>query len=481
MTRSPGWQVGIAIGYTLLASVLILLLFFDRVYDDPFITYRYAANLANGLGFIYNAGEHVQSTTTPLFTLLLASLTWLGGEQTPLPFVAHVIGALSLGLGGLIIWRLGHVWKTPWAGWTGLLLYPIFPLVVITLGSETPLYISLCLGTILLYTKQRYYGAAILAALAILTRPDGILIALVLAGHYLLLVRKAIPWKAVLVFLLITGAWALFAWLYFGSVLPVTLVAKQQQMNIANTERFSAGFLTVLQWFDQWPYWLALAVAILGTIAIFWKGRPWLILLLWTIIYFLGYSLLGVSRYFWYYAPLVPGFLALMGLGVEALQDTLKKAWTFLRMKQSKGIYLVPLSLIIFFILAQFVSLWNLNQLPDPRSELYQKAGDWLAKNTPTTINVGTLETGIIGYYSQRPMIDFTGLLYPDVAANIQAGSSYEDSARYVIDHYHPDVLVMQRGLYPTLEEEYVSKYCRSMITFQDQAFAYPIVIYNCQ
>ena len=479
--HNPGWQTGIAISYAILASILVLLLFFDRVYDDPFITYRYATNLANGLGFIYNFGERIQSTTTPLFTLLLSILTLLGVNQATLPFIAHVIGAISLGVGGYIIWRLGQEWKTPWAGWTALLLYPIFPLVVITLGSETPLYITFCLGTILLYTKQRYLGTAFLVALTVLTRPDGIVLAIVLAAHYLLFVRKAIPWHAVLVFLLITGAWALFAWLYFGSVLPVTLVVKQQQVNISSTEKFAGGFLTILQWFEQWPYWLSLALAMVGTIAIFLRGRKWLILIGWTILYFIAYSLLGVSRYFWYYAPLVPGYLALVGLGVESLQVNIKKVWNWLHGKETRGIILIPISLIIFFVLALSVNLWNLTQLPDPRSELYKKAGEWLAINTPTHIFVGTLETGIIGYYSQRQMIDFTGLLYPDVAANFQVGNTYEDSARYVIDQYHPDVLVIQKGFYPDLEEAYITKYCRPMITFQDQAYTYPLVIYNCQ
>ena len=40
--------------------------------DDAFITYRYAENLAGGLGFVYNAGERVYGTTTPLLTLVLA-------------------------------------------------------------------------------------------------------------------------------------------------------------------------------------------------------------------------------------------------------------------------------------------------------------------------------------------------------------------------------------------------------------------------
>ena len=33
--------------------------------DDAYITYRYARNLADGAGFVYNPGERVLGTTPP--------------------------------------------------------------------------------------------------------------------------------------------------------------------------------------------------------------------------------------------------------------------------------------------------------------------------------------------------------------------------------------------------------------------------------
>ena len=46
--------------------------------DDAPITYRYAENLAAGHGFVYNIGERILGTSTPLYTLLLAGLRVLG-------------------------------------------------------------------------------------------------------------------------------------------------------------------------------------------------------------------------------------------------------------------------------------------------------------------------------------------------------------------------------------------------------------------
>src|SRR5258708_17172329 len=48
-----------------------------RTIDDAFITFRYARNLLSGNGFVFNPGQHVLGTTTPLYTLLLAVLAAL--------------------------------------------------------------------------------------------------------------------------------------------------------------------------------------------------------------------------------------------------------------------------------------------------------------------------------------------------------------------------------------------------------------------
>ena len=41
--------------------------------DDAFISNRYAENLANGLGLVYNAGERVEGYTNLSWTLMLAA------------------------------------------------------------------------------------------------------------------------------------------------------------------------------------------------------------------------------------------------------------------------------------------------------------------------------------------------------------------------------------------------------------------------
>lgn len=60
-------------------------------YDDAFITFRYAQNLAAGHGLVYNIGERILGTTSPLFALILSLPALLGLD---LPLVAQILNIL---------------------------------------------------------------------------------------------------------------------------------------------------------------------------------------------------------------------------------------------------------------------------------------------------------------------------------------------------------------------------------------------------
>ena len=57
----------------ILLTGMIRLLIGPRIIDDAFITFRYAQNIAESQGFVYNLGERVMDTTTFFFTLMLTT------------------------------------------------------------------------------------------------------------------------------------------------------------------------------------------------------------------------------------------------------------------------------------------------------------------------------------------------------------------------------------------------------------------------
>src|SRR5260370_31398240 len=61
--------------------------------DDAYITFRYARNLADGLGLVYNSGEWVLGTTAPLWAIILGAGYRLG--LTDLPWLATAVSAVS--------------------------------------------------------------------------------------------------------------------------------------------------------------------------------------------------------------------------------------------------------------------------------------------------------------------------------------------------------------------------------------------------
>ena len=511
------WQAAITCFYLLSVSFFLFQLFSHWAYDDPFITYRYAYNLSHGYGFVYNPGERVLSTTTPLFAILLAALSSL----TPnLPQLANLVGAFSLALGGLFIWLLARSWEAPWIGWAGLLLYPTFPLVVSTLGSETPLYLAFCLGAFAFYAAKRYPLAAVFSALAVLTRPDGALVPALLGLDYLLRHSKiripdrmrgfsqavlhrpteitteaspagGSPWRAILIFLCLTIPWFIFAWIYFGSPWPATLAAKQHQGAMAVSQQFAPGFLTIIKGYaSSWFYWIEASLALFGAVFIAWRARRWLLFLSWTGLYFLAYTILGITRYYWYYAPLVPGFIVLVGSSIWALSG----AWRtrhYLAPVEGQGqpspgerhtIFLAA-SLLILLSVLQGSNLLRLQHNSDQRAAIYRAVGVWLQGKTPPQARIGALEVGIIGYYARRPMVDFAGLIQPDIAAQLNVNTTYDDAALWAANQYRPDYLVLNNGQFPMLQQGYLADNCQILKRFPGKGYGYPgsLLVYSCK
>ena len=126
------------------------------------------------------------------------------------------------------------------------------PLLWLSLGLETALFLALALGVIVTYRGGRLRWTAILLALATLTRGDGLILTGIVASHYALgwltrrgraaasqsqtmgpPVRTAL--EAVGVYLVVLLP--LLAWLTwrFGSPLPATLRAKAAQTELGVT------------------------------------------------------------------------------------------------------------------------------------------------------------------------------------------------------------------------------------------------------
>jgi arabinofuranosyltransferase len=149
----------------------------EHTIDDAYISYRYAKNLARGLGLVFNEGERIEGYTNFLFTCLLAAAYKLGADPD---HTAKIIGALSafgsIGCMYAISARLWPVGVTPVVS-TWFLATSTVTAGYAVFGLETSFFVFLLLLATWLFLRERarpeafpWSGAAL--ALAGLTRPE---------------------------------------------------------------------------------------------------------------------------------------------------------------------------------------------------------------------------------------------------------------------------------------------------------------------
>ncbi len=147
--------------------------------DDAYITFRYARNIAQGHGPVFNPGERVEGYTNPLWTYLLACGIRLGLAPQVL---AQALGwASGVGVLASSWWLAAQL--AGWSAWAGLV-----PLSLATSrdlvawsssGLEMGLFTLLVVLTLARSLHESRAGgpplSAWLSALAALTRPEGLL------------------------------------------------------------------------------------------------------------------------------------------------------------------------------------------------------------------------------------------------------------------------------------------------------------------
>ena len=438
-----------------LALFVWLLLMKEFRLDDSFITYRYAQNPARGVGLVYNEGEAILSTTAPLYAALLALLSFVAPD---FHILGGLLGTISIGLGGWLVASLLPT-RIPkairiWAG----LVYVLSSVLWLALGMETALWIMLVLTAFYLVQSQRWTWAGLLVGLATLTRPDallpGVLLGITAFGTTVNQFNTRERWWLPLPGYSLAAMtpiilFALWAWSTYGSPFPATLGAKSAQAILGIT-----GFGPFV---TTWDGALLIAQSLLaqsslyitfGLLALF--GLPQLLtaipalIVIWGALHLLAYTFLGVAPYRWYYAPLLPGLVILMAFGLNFIDTRLR----------TRKIILSPAivaAIAAFPLLAEIASLGLIARrfeeggpteamLPIVDWDAYRQVGDWLRGETPDDSIVGVSEVGQVGFYAERWMTDYLGLLQPDVADMLERGDLYSWLAGYA-----PDYLVFQR------------------------------------
>ena len=458
----------------------------NKSYDDAFITYRYAKNLALGQGFNYNVGQIYLGTTTPLLSLLLAALAKLTTVDL-IPIFGQWLTAISLaGLCFLTYLQLRD--KHRIASIVSALVTLCSPALVSLWGGESLQLLCLLAGGFYFYSRGYRGLAYVLLALAYLTRAEGGL-AIVLVGVHEWLSQRHLPVRGILVTTLFVGAWSVFSFITFGSPLPGTLGAKIAQMH---SGMWSPFLLTSLDWVRSFAlkspnfptdsnvtYSLLYILVLAGGVFLLLHRTfdNW-IFPVWILLYAIGYHLINVPFYPWYALPLFYAIALMAGKGVQLIYDWLMRWTTRWARLLSLGIGAVSVMAILFVMGSDTYHV--VTQPVSAIQHIYIKTGLWMHEHVPADATVGYFEIGFIGFYSERNLIDAAGLINPNVAAHIAKGDF-----KWVYLHYQPDYLLINATRwYPRLgsirDEAWFSKaYKPVMVISEPGYFDSPITIYQ--
>lgn len=409
-------------------------------YDDAYITYRYADNLRRGLGLVYNPGEWVLGTTTPLFALLLGVI---GFVVPNLEALGHWVGILcwivAVWAAIALLWEAGR----PRAAFAAGLLIAVEPACLPSLGMETHLVVALMLTVAWAWLKGHRVLTALLAASLLLARQDSALW-LLLLGIEVWRRRGAVPWRETAGAFLLTLPWFLYAGLRYGSILPNSALAKLGQnelMPVGGQEPFlqmlwAAGTVGL----HPVVVFLSVAALVLGVWVILRSARSFWWLLAWTAAYVAIYTWLDVASFPWYFVPALMVLSLIMALGLGSLLGDGRAPTT----KQEHGLrrpllaWLAPSLGGVFLLTLLLGRGAQLQATVGNRGtrSAYEQVGRWLAGNTSDQSDVASIEIGIIGYLSQRPILDTMGLVSPDMAQH-QVG--WLETLAYALNAHAPN------------------------------------------
>jgi hypothetical protein len=464
-----------------------------RTIDDSFITYRYVYNILAGNGFVYNPGEHVLGTTTPLYTLLLVAIgSLIGGAQAPFPQISMVLNALIDSVTCLLLLRLGRQLGSERAGLGTALVWAIAPFsVTFSIGGlETSLYVFLLVGLISLHLERHHILAAFLASLALLTRPDALILLGPVGLDRLWQIIKTFPEgknrsniifyrdlaQEALVFLLPTLTWGVFASLKFGGPIPHSITAKTLAYQLPS----EAAFIRLLQHYFT-PFlehltfttsWIGLAIVLypflflLGArqaIRLTYRIWPFII---YPWIYLVVFAIANPLIFRWYLTPPLPAYILFILIGADRLIVEVAQLIARRQGRQEPDPTrfntmgpILRLTLIFFVILAPtLMSLQEWSIHPDhgldrPAPDmawyqlelLYRQAADSLIPeiNQHQSGELPVLaagDVGVLGFYTQTRILDTVGLNTPVSTHYYPLDPSY-----YVINYAIPPDLIMDQ------------------------------------
>lgn len=413
--------------------------------DDTFITFRYAENLAHGFGLVWNpGGPPTEGYTNFLYVLLLAPFS-----SMDLLFVAQFLNVLAVIVSGLYIYKLGSLISGERSHWLALTSPIAFLLLPATwanalTGLETVLFGALLLmGFYYVWhneTGWRTMGYGLLF-LASLTRPEGVLLALIVGCIQLMREDRRKTITALLIsFIVPIICYYLAKRLYFGYWLPNSFAVKVTQSIVEDQQLFHGLQSVKLYVFRVWPLLLLGAVPLMFT-----KNKRYIAALLWSLMITVAYAvpvpLMGFFDRFFYSSEVF--LFAIAGAAILLLLRELGIKQAVLAM----GVMIIMLGVSnTQSSRAREILTWDLGEIND---RLEMIAADIRALPNAHDITFASSDAGIMPYFSKTQHFDLAGLNNDMIAHASTSAQVVEEILRA-----RPEVLLLSADWSPSGAED---------------------------
>jgi arabinofuranosyltransferase len=411
--RGPARGVSRAFITGALAIVVFLGLawrFRDHQVDDAFISFRYARNLAAGLGPVFNAGERVEGYSNFLWVVLLAAGLRIGVAAEVL---SKLLGlAAACGTIAVVARASSRLKLSGATAWLAPVLLAVSPALAVwsTAGLETTLFALLLTYGVCRLAEDVEEGGPSVATAAVFgltswTRPEGALFGGAMSALLLLQSGASRPGRVAWarwtgVFLLVFLSYFIWRWRYYGFLLPNTFYAKVDVggSQVGRGLRYLSAFGAAA------GYWLFLPP--LALVRIRRKGLTVLACatvagLLFTV--FVGGDGLPMHRFL---VPSLGTFFLLVAWGC----DTLLGQFAATRTKRAIAVTVLALACLYSSRGAFAGAEYKYVEQDVAETAAWREIGLWFRENAEPDAWIGVVPAGAVPYYSGLRTIDMLGL-----------------------------------------------------------------------
>lgn len=488
-----------AILYVVVACLVCLAYTFytNQTWEDSLITLRHGENLLKGDGLTFNPGERVHGFTSPINVLLLTLCHFLAGQTSydATLWLYRVFSIAAFAASGLLMLKAFQETPPRWTAATWFLgivyLFDIKNVAFCINGMETAFMLVFVAWAVYLMSRaepEQWLWRSLCWSGLMWSRPDSCVyiaafslaeLIFLSASRRATIISLA---KSAAVCAVTYGPWILWAWWYYGSPIPHTIIAKANLEQgaltqvlvtldnlIASLISMAAQVFRPIYYGDMPEWWLpgiwgrvlSGLTKVVGIVALLYFlcpvkdrfGRAMSLCFAILCAYFAYMTM----AYPWYFPPaMILGGIAFSRAAI-ALAFAGEPVVAYLHLRRPRLFTLATFVVLGAGAFIVFLSACVEQRVQQVEIEQGNRAvlGTWLKENGKPTDSVFLEPLGYIGYYSGLHMEDFPGLVAPEVVQirrRLPTDVQSVRAARYlVIPELKPDWVVLRSIEYDNL------------------------------